>query len=176
MPLRFFARVFGNPAGDPVLLKSRGLTLLRDICRISCLPNGTFPLKQTCKEMKGREVCCTKWITAYKQIYLYSIPPSNISTTVDIICIFLHVNVNVIVSFITVLGKSMPMCHLPQGMVYQNYSREIPCVAALRPRPWSGEQYCQSPPSVAALRPRPWTGEQSYPSPPSVAALRPRPW
>ena len=99
MPLRFFARVFGNPAGDPVLLKSRGVTLLRDICRISCLPNGTFPLKQTCKEMKGREVCCTKWITAYKQIYLYSIPPSNISTTVDIICIFLHVNVNVIVSF-----------------------------------------------------------------------------
>ena len=99
MPLRFFARVFGNPAGDPALLKSRGVTLLRDICRISCLHNGTFPLKQTCKEMKGREVCCTKWITAYKQIYLYSIPPSNISTTVDIICIFLHVNVNVIVSF-----------------------------------------------------------------------------
>ncbi|RMX43673.1 hypothetical protein pdam_00006333 [Pocillopora damicornis] len=31
MPLRFFARVFGNPAGDPVLLKSRGVTLLRDI-------------------------------------------------------------------------------------------------------------------------------------------------
>ena len=30
MPLRFFARVFGNPAGDPVLLKSRGVTLLRD--------------------------------------------------------------------------------------------------------------------------------------------------
>ena len=30
MPLRFFARVFGNPAGDPVLLKSRGETLLRD--------------------------------------------------------------------------------------------------------------------------------------------------
>ena len=26
----FFARVFGNPAGDPVLLKSRGVTLLRD--------------------------------------------------------------------------------------------------------------------------------------------------
>ena len=37
--------------------------------------------------------------SAYKQIYLYSIPPSNISTTVDTICIFLHVNVNVIVSF-----------------------------------------------------------------------------
>ena len=31
-PLRFFARVFGNPAGDPVLLKSRGVTLLRDRC------------------------------------------------------------------------------------------------------------------------------------------------
>ena len=30
MPLRFFARVFGNPAGDPVLLKSRGVMLLRD--------------------------------------------------------------------------------------------------------------------------------------------------
>ena len=30
MPLRFFSRVFGNPAGDPVLLKSRGVTLLRD--------------------------------------------------------------------------------------------------------------------------------------------------
>ena len=30
MPLRFFARVFGNPAGDPVLLKSRRVTLLRD--------------------------------------------------------------------------------------------------------------------------------------------------
>ena len=30
MPLRFFARVFGNPAGDPVLLKSREVTLLRD--------------------------------------------------------------------------------------------------------------------------------------------------
>ena len=30
MPPRFFARVFGNPAGDPVLLKSRGVTLLRD--------------------------------------------------------------------------------------------------------------------------------------------------
>ena len=30
MPLRLFARVFGNPAGDPVLLKSRGVTLLRD--------------------------------------------------------------------------------------------------------------------------------------------------
>ena len=30
MPLRFFARVFGNPAGDPVSLKSRGVTLLRD--------------------------------------------------------------------------------------------------------------------------------------------------
>ena len=30
MSLRFFARVFGNPAGDPVLLKSRGVTLLRD--------------------------------------------------------------------------------------------------------------------------------------------------
>ena len=27
---RFFARVFGNSAGDPVLLKSRGVTLLRD--------------------------------------------------------------------------------------------------------------------------------------------------
>ena len=25
-----FSRVFGNPAGDPVLLKSRGVTLLRD--------------------------------------------------------------------------------------------------------------------------------------------------
>ena len=35
MPLRFFARVFGNPAGDPVLLKSRGVTLLRDtLCNI----------------------------------------------------------------------------------------------------------------------------------------------
>ena len=31
MPPGFFARVFGNPAGDPVLLKSRGVTLLRDI-------------------------------------------------------------------------------------------------------------------------------------------------
>ena len=30
MPLSFLARVFGNPAGDPVLLKSRGVTLLRD--------------------------------------------------------------------------------------------------------------------------------------------------
>ena len=30
MPLRLFARVFGNPTGDPVLLKSRGVTLLRD--------------------------------------------------------------------------------------------------------------------------------------------------
>ena len=30
MPLRLFARVFGNPAGDPVLLKSRGVMLLRD--------------------------------------------------------------------------------------------------------------------------------------------------
>ena len=30
MPPHFFARVFGNPAGDPVLLKSRGVTLLRD--------------------------------------------------------------------------------------------------------------------------------------------------
>ena len=30
MPLRFFARVFGNPAGDPVLLKSRGVMLLCD--------------------------------------------------------------------------------------------------------------------------------------------------
>ena len=30
MPLSFFARVFRNPAGDPVLLKSRGVTLLRD--------------------------------------------------------------------------------------------------------------------------------------------------
>ena len=30
MPLRFFARVFGNPVGDPVLLKSRVVTLLRD--------------------------------------------------------------------------------------------------------------------------------------------------
>ena len=30
MPLRFFAHVFGNPAGDPVLLKSRGVMLLRD--------------------------------------------------------------------------------------------------------------------------------------------------
>ena len=30
MPLRFFARVFGNPAGDPVLLKSRGVKLPRD--------------------------------------------------------------------------------------------------------------------------------------------------
>ena len=37
--------------------------------------------------------------SAYKQIHLYSIPPSNISTIVDTICIFLHVNVNVIVSF-----------------------------------------------------------------------------
>ena len=39
--------------------------------------------------------------SAYKQIHLYSIPPSNISTRVDTICIFLHVNVNVkvIVSF-----------------------------------------------------------------------------
>ena len=35
MPLRFFARVFGNPAGDPVLLKSRGVTLLRDNVRES---------------------------------------------------------------------------------------------------------------------------------------------
>ena len=30
MPPHFFARVFGNPAGDPELLKSRGVTLLRD--------------------------------------------------------------------------------------------------------------------------------------------------
>ena len=30
MPPHFFARVFGNPVGDPVLLKSRGVTLLRD--------------------------------------------------------------------------------------------------------------------------------------------------
>ena len=30
MPVSFFARVFGNPAGDPVLVKSRGVTLLRD--------------------------------------------------------------------------------------------------------------------------------------------------
>ena len=30
MPPGLFARVFGNPAGDPVLLKSRGVTLLRD--------------------------------------------------------------------------------------------------------------------------------------------------
>ena len=30
MPSPFFARVFGNPVGDPVLLKSRGVTLLRD--------------------------------------------------------------------------------------------------------------------------------------------------
>ena len=36
---------------------------------------------------------------AYKKIHLYSIPPSNISTRVDTICIVLHVNVNVIVSF-----------------------------------------------------------------------------
>ena len=29
-PSHSFARVFGNPVGDPVLLKSRGVTLLRD--------------------------------------------------------------------------------------------------------------------------------------------------
>ena len=39
MPPRFFARVFGNPAGDPVLLKSRGVTLLRDKNTISCETN-----------------------------------------------------------------------------------------------------------------------------------------
>ena len=37
--------------------------------------------------------------SAYKQIHRYSIPPSNISTRVDIICIFLYVNVSVIVGF-----------------------------------------------------------------------------
>ena len=37
MPPGFFARVFGNPAGDPVLLKSRGVTLLRDNSRAQCL-------------------------------------------------------------------------------------------------------------------------------------------
>ena len=30
IPLSFFARVFGNPAEDPVLVQSRGVTLLRD--------------------------------------------------------------------------------------------------------------------------------------------------
>ena len=30
MPSHLFARVFGNPAGDPMLLKSRGVTPLRD--------------------------------------------------------------------------------------------------------------------------------------------------
>ena len=32
-----------------------------------------------------------------------------------------------LLAFINVLRKSMPMCHLPLGMVYQNYSKKIPC-------------------------------------------------
>ena len=52
-----------------------------------------------------------------------------------------------------------------------------PSVAALKPRPWSGEERSnQSPPSVAALRPRPRSGKKSCPFPPSVATPRPRPW
>ena len=37
--------------------------------------------------------------SAYKQIHLYSIPPSNISIGEDTIYISLHVNVSVTVSF-----------------------------------------------------------------------------
>ena len=53
--------------------------------------------------------------SAYKQIHLYSIPPSNISTRVDTICIscMLMLMLRLLLAFITVLRKSMPMCHLP---------------------------------------------------------------
>ena len=47
MPPRFFARVFGNPAGDPVLLKSRGVTLLRDT---------TWPSEILQKQKKIRKI------------------------------------------------------------------------------------------------------------------------
>ena len=47
MPLRLFARVFGNPAGDPVLLKSRGVTLLRDTSPVRSQMIGN------CKELAG---------------------------------------------------------------------------------------------------------------------------
>ena len=51
--------------------------------------------------------------SAYKKIHLYSI--SNISTRVDTICIscMLMLILRLLLAFITVLRKSMPMCHLP---------------------------------------------------------------
>ena len=43
MPPGLFARVFGNPAGDPVLLKSRGVTLLRDTSTEKKFQTGLYP-------------------------------------------------------------------------------------------------------------------------------------
>ena len=68
-PSHFFARVFGNPAGDPVLLKSRGVTLLRDTpaqasgfffltyskCSVICSAFFLFRL-QLCEEGVSRQV------------------------------------------------------------------------------------------------------------------------
>ena len=44
MPLCFFARVFGNPAGDPLLLKSRVVTLLRDSMKNPSVRSNQFPI------------------------------------------------------------------------------------------------------------------------------------
>ena len=64
MPPHFFARVFGNPAGDPVLLKSRGVTLLRDTL------DGVFLYSNVAFQLYKQNADNTKNLTHPKNLIL----------------------------------------------------------------------------------------------------------
>ena len=58
MPSHLFARVFGNPAGDPVLLKSRGVTLLRDNTHIYSISDQVLKIYRYFTEKKKKTTLC----------------------------------------------------------------------------------------------------------------------
>ena len=75
MPLRFFARVFGNPAGDPVLLKSRGVTLLRDTgSSPGCASLGLKQAADDGEDEYGKEAADFKCNDFYVDDRLQSVP------------------------------------------------------------------------------------------------------
>ena len=76
MPLRLFARVFGNPAGDPVLLKSRGVTLLRDTDSQLDMPlHSVFGVCIVCWEIFGKPLAYSREFSEKERLkmsHLYS--------------------------------------------------------------------------------------------------------
>ena len=87
MPLRLFARVFGNPAGDPVLLKSRGVTLLRDTLNSvypRCELVNYYKLKYAFKKLI--ETHLKEWSLPVQNscfVYQHCFKAAKLSTTLD---------------------------------------------------------------------------------------------